>query len=71
MYYTVLVGRCGQRTMGTVALRRTVVDTSSESETIDHARAFACSLVPTCRASLLVPGIVDDLWPLSDARNET
>ena len=70
IYYTALIGGRSQ-TFGKMALRIKVVDAESRSP-IGYARAFRRWLsTAALRALFTVPTVVDHLWPLRDARNQT
>jgi uncharacterized RDD family membrane protein YckC len=70
IYQTTMIGSRNQ-TLGKMALGIAVVDAESRSP-IGYARAFRRWLsTAALRALFTVPTIVDHLWPLRDARNQT
>ncbi len=70
IYDTVMIGSRNQ-TFGKMALGIKVVDADDRAP-IGYLRAFRRWLsTATLWALFTVPGIVDHLWPLRDARNQT
>jgi uncharacterized RDD family membrane protein YckC len=70
IYDTALIGSRNQ-TLGKMALKIQVVDAQTAAP-IGYLRAFRRWLsTATLWALFTVPGIVDHLWPLRDARKQT
>ncbi len=71
VYDTLMIGSRNQ-TFGKMALKISVVDAGDGRTRIGYRRAFLRWVVTNLLWSLwLVPGLVDHLWPLRDARNQT
>jgi uncharacterized RDD family membrane protein YckC len=70
IYQTAMIGSRNQ-TLGKMALGIAVVDADNRSR-IGYARAFTRWLSTAALSALFtIPTIVDHLWPLRDARNQT
>ena len=71
VYDTLMIGSRNQ-TFGKMALKISVVDAGDGRTRIGYRRAFLRWVVTNLLWSLwLVPGLVDHLWPLRDARRQS
>src|SRR3989442_4170096 len=70
LYYIVAIAEDGQtvgKMMSDVAVRRD----SNEDDSVGYFRAFLRALIPPFLWLLLVPGLLDVLWPLWDGKRQT
>jgi uncharacterized RDD family membrane protein YckC len=70
LYYTVCYAEGGQ-TIGKMTTRTAVRLDGDEDRPLGYVRAFIRALIPPFFWVLIVPGLLDVLWPLWDAKHQT
>ena len=70
LYYTVCYAEGGQ-TIGKMTTRTAVRLDGDEDRPLGYVRAFIRALVPPFFWLLIVPGLLDVLWPLWDGKKQT
>jgi uncharacterized RDD family membrane protein YckC len=69
-YYTVCYAEGGQ-TIGKMTTRTAVRLDGDEDRPLGYVRAFIRALIPPFLWLLIVPGLLDVLWPLWDRKHQT
>jgi uncharacterized RDD family membrane protein YckC len=70
LYYTVCYAEGGQ-TIGKMSTRTAVRLDGDEERPLGYVRAFIRALIPPFMWALLIPGLLDVLWPLWDHKRQT
>jgi uncharacterized RDD family membrane protein YckC len=70
VYYTVCYAEGGQ-TIGKMTTRTAVRLDGDEDRSLGYIRAFIRALIPPFFWVLIVPGLLDVLWPLWDGKHQT
>ena len=70
LYYTVCYAEGGQ-TIGKMTTRTAVRMDGDEDRSLGYVRAFIRAVIPPFFWVLIVPGILDVLWPLWDGRKQS
>jgi len=70
VYYTVCYAEGGQ-TIGKMTTRTAVRLDGDEDRPLGYVRAFIRALVPPFLWVLIIPGLLDVLWPMWDPKHQT
>jgi uncharacterized RDD family membrane protein YckC len=70
LYYTVCYAEGGQ-TIGKLTTRTAVRLDGDEDRSLGYVRAFIRALIPPFFWVLIIPGLLDVLWPMWDRKHQT